>query len=72
LEDHEDCFCFLRRAEDQTCLVVLNYSENAQTLAFDLDRAPSRLLFSTQERADAGDLSALAIAPFEIYIAALT
>jgi alpha-glucosidase len=72
LEDHEDCFCFLRRAEDQTCLVVLNYSENAQTLAFELDRAPSRLLFSTQERADAGDLSALAIAPFEIYIAALT
>ena len=71
LEDHADCLCFLRQTEGQTCLVVLNYSENAHTLTFDLGRAPARLLFSTQERAEAGDLSALTIAPFEVYIVAL-
>jgi alpha-glucosidase len=71
LEDHADCLCFLRSTDEQTCLVVLNFSENAHTLTFDLDRAPSRLLFSTQKRADAGDLSALTIAPFEVYIAEL-
>ncbi len=69
LENHADCLCFLRSTDDQTCLVVLNYSENAQTLAFDLDGSPSRLLFSTADRSDAGDLSALTLAPFEIYIA---
>ncbi len=71
LEDHADCLCFLRQTEGQTCLVVLNYSENAHTLAFDLDCVPSHLLFSTQDRADAGELSALTIAPFEVYIAEL-
>jgi len=71
LEDHADCLCFLRHTEAQTCLVVLNYSETAHTLAFDLDNAPSRLLFSSADRPDAGDLSALTIAPFEIYIAEL-
>jgi alpha-glucosidase len=71
LENHADCVCFLRSTDAQTCLVVLNYSENAQTLAFDLDGSPSRLIFSTENRPDAGDLSALTIAPFEIYIAEL-
>ncbi|MGC9396926.1 MAG: glycoside hydrolase family 13 protein [Anaerolineae bacterium] len=71
LEDHEDCLCFLRHTETQTYLVVLNFSETAQTLAFDLDRTPSELLFSTADRVDVGDLSALAISPFEIYIAEL-
>jgi alpha-glucosidase len=72
LEDHEDCLCFLRSTDDQTCLVVLNFSENTHTLTFDLDCASSRLLFSTQDRANEGNLSALTIAPFEIYIAELS
>ncbi len=71
LEDHADCLCFLRQTEGQTCLVVLNYSDEAHTLAFDLDGSPARLIFSTQDRSDGGALSALAISPFEIYIAEL-
>jgi len=72
LEDHADCLCFLRQTEGQTCLVALNYSEDAQTLALDLDGSPSRLIFSTEDRSDAGDLFALTLAPFEIYIAELS
>ncbi len=71
LEEHADCLCFLRQTEGQTCLVALNYSDKAHTLAFDLDGSPARLIFSTEARSDAGDLSALTLAPFEIYIAEL-
>jgi len=71
LEDHADCLCFLRQTESQTCLVALNYSDETHTLDFEFDRSPSRLLFSTTDRTDPGDLSALTIAPFEIYIAEL-
>ena len=71
LEDHADCLCFLRHTEGQTCLVVLNYSDEAHTLAFDLDGSPPRLIFSTTARSDAGNLSALTLAPFEIYIVEL-
>jgi alpha-glucosidase len=71
-EDAEDYLAFLRSTPEQTCLVVLNYSENAHTLAFDLDKAAKRLVFSSREREDgAGDLAALALAPFEVYIAEL-
>lgn len=68
LEDHAACFCFLRAMEGQTCLVALNFSAEAQTLAFEgLD--VKRLLFSSEKRENAGDLHALAVAPFEIFIA---
>ncbi len=68
LEDHTACFCFLRAMEGQTCLVALNFSAEAHTLAFEgLD--VRRLLFSSEKRENAGDLHALAVAPFEIYIA---
>ncbi|MEJ5311914.1 MAG: alpha-glucosidase [Anaerolineae bacterium] len=71
LEDHADCLCFLRQTEGQTCLVVLNYSDEAHTLTFDLNGSPARLIFSSADRTDAGDLSGLTLAPFEIYIAEL-
>ncbi len=80
-EEAEDYLAFLRSTSGlrsrpgQTCLIVLNFSEEAHTLAFDgdviqpLDPEPACLVFSSEERANAGDLSALEIAPFEIYIA---
>ena len=63
----------------QTCLVVLNMSAQAHTLNFDgstelaevLDARIARLVFSSHTRGDTDDLSQLAIAPFEIYIAEL-
>ncbi|RLC89309.1 MAG: alpha-glucosidase [Chloroflexi bacterium] len=70
-EEAEDYFAFLRETEEQTCLVVLNYSDRAHTLSFDLGEGRvARLIFSNRERlAVEGDLAALDIAPFETYIA---
>ena len=71
-EDAEDYLAFLRSsgAEGQACLVVLNMSDQARTLSFDLDAHTARLVFSSHARdGDTDDLSQLTIAPFEIYIA---
>jgi alpha-glucosidase len=70
-EEAEDYIAFLRGTPEQTCLVVLNFSEKAHTLAFDLDKEAAGLVFSSAERADGDDPSELEIAPFEIYIAEL-
>jgi len=70
----EDCFAFLREdaASGQSCLVVLNFSPEAQKVAFDLgDRRP-RLRYSNVDRAgQAPALDRLTLAPFEIFIADL-
>jgi alpha-glucosidase len=74
---HEDAagyLAFLRRsrAVDQVCLVVLNFSDQAHTLRFDLKAEAVRLRFSSRVRdGDSDDLSQLSIAPFEIYIGEL-
>ena len=73
--ESENYFAFLREdaASEQSCLVVLNFSPEAQTVAFDLgDRRP-RLRYSNVDRAEqtlAPDR--LMLAPFEIFIADLT
>jgi len=70
-EDAEDYLAFLRsdEADGQTCLVVLNMSDRAHTLSFDLDAHRARLVFSSHtRRGDGDDLSQLQIAPFEVYI----
>ena len=78
-EEAEDYLAFLRSCSKQTCLVVLNMSDQAHTLRFDgstglaevLDAHTARTVFSSHTRGDRrrDDLSQLAIAPFEIYIA---
>jgi alpha-glucosidase len=70
LEANEDVLAFLRRSEEQTCLVVLNFSEQTHTLAFDLSEAAdeAQTIFSNRDRADATSLAAFEIAPFEIYV----
>ncbi|MCK4471406.1 MAG: alpha-glucosidase C-terminal domain-containing protein, partial [Anaerolineae bacterium] len=76
-EEAEDYLAFLRSCSEQTCLVVLNMSDQAHTLNFDgstglaevLDAHTTHPIFSSHTRGDRDDLSQLAIAPFEIYIA---
>ena len=72
-EEAEDYLAFLRSCSEQTCLVVLNMSDQAHTLNFDgstgLNAHTARTVFSSHTRGDRDDLSQLAIAPFEIYIA---
>jgi len=72
LETCADCLCFLRTTQDQRCVVVLNFSDASHTLDLGLDAAPSRLLFSSGSLVRAGDLRALQITPYEIYVAELS
>ena len=59
-------------ADQQTCLVVLNFSAKGHTLSFDLAAETARLIFSSHKRAsERDDLARIALAPFEIYIAEL-
>ena len=58
---------------EQTCLVVLNFADTAQTVIFDLPHRQPHLLFSSRARADHPlALEWLTLAPFEILIAELT
>jgi alpha-glucosidase len=75
LHQHSDAYmAFMRydEASGQSCLVVLNFSHQAQTLVFDLPRRQPRLLFSSETR-DGQPLALdwLALAPFEVLIAEL-
>ncbi len=70
-EDAEAYVAFLRTTEDQTCLVVLNYSDEAHTLSFDVDEDLASLVISTRQRPATADPTALEITPFEVYVAEL-
>lgn len=70
----EAYLAFLRQDGDtgQTCLVVLNFTDQVQTAGFDLGARQARLLFSNQERSDQPlALDRLTLRPFEIFIAEL-
>jgi alpha-glucosidase len=77
--DSEDYFAFLRREAQisdfsgkSDILVVLNMSDQAQVLTFELAAPRACCLFSTHERANASeDLSALKLQPFEAFIGEL-
>jgi alpha-glucosidase len=71
LEDSEDTFAFLRSRADQRCLVVLNYSDQAQSLKLPLDTTEGKLVFSQFKRDGKIELTHLDVAPFEILIAAI-
>jgi alpha-glucosidase len=67
-------FAFLRRSaiSGQTCLVVLNLSDQEHQAGFDLDSNTARCLFSTHmSEGETLSLDALKIRPFEIFIGEL-
>jgi alpha-glucosidase len=71
-QDH--CLAFLRRNSEQTCLVVLNVSDQPHTLDLRSLITPhvttARPIFACQARdCQRDDLSHLDIAPYEVYIA---
>ena len=71
--DSEAYLAFVRRdeASGHACLVILNFSDEAQSAIFDLG-APARPLFSSHGRPEQPlDLGWLTLAPFEILIAEL-
>ncbi|MCW5850516.1 MAG: alpha-glucosidase [Anaerolineae bacterium] len=70
----QDYLAFLRRDEmsGQTCLVVLNFSDEGQTVIFDLPDQRPRLLFSSAGREDESlALDWLTLASFEVLIVEL-
>jgi alpha-glucosidase len=68
----EEYFAFLRTTPQQTCLVVLNLSEQPQILDFSAQAPRARRLYASAEQA-AGmdDLSVLQVQPFGFYIGEL-
>jgi alpha-glucosidase len=73
-ETAEDYLAFLRQsdADRQTCLVVLNMSDRSPSVNLALASHSARCLFSTHRPAgETQDLSALKLAPFEVYISEL-
>jgi hypothetical protein len=71
-EDAQDYLAFLRRTEEQTCLVVLNMSERPQAAHFDLPFDKVACLFSSREREGAVlDVAELHLRPFEVFIGQL-
>jgi alpha-glucosidase len=70
----EDTIAFVRHdaSSAQTCLVVLNFSSEPQTLRFEFGGQQAQVLFSSHPRADQIlVLDQVEIAPFEVLIAAL-
>jgi alpha-glucosidase len=70
----EAYLAFLRRspAEDQICVVVLNYSDEAVTVKLEVPPGSARCLFATSAQpGETQDLSALTIGPFGLYVGAL-
>lgn len=64
---------FLRRTREQTCLIVLNFSERTQQVCLELDLGITRELFSSHRRdTDVDTLTGLRLSPFEVYIAELS
>jgi alpha-glucosidase len=68
-EDMDDYLAFLRSTGQQSCLVVLNYSDKAHTLAFDVGTDQTKVVFSSETRGETANLQTLVLAPFEIFIA---
>lgn len=76
LDQHSEAYiAFLRRdaSTGQTCLVILNFSHEEQTITFDLGDKQPRLLFSSHTCDDQSlALDWLTLMPFEIVITELT
>ncbi len=72
-EDAENYFAFLRHTDDpqQTCLVILNLSDQAHVLQFD-EAQQVTCLFSTHKTVNEKiQLTDLPLAPFEVFIGEL-
>ena len=68
----EDFLSFLRSTSTQRCLVVLNYSNQPQTISFDFDTPIGELIYSNANCDTTVNLTALELAPYEILLVKLT
>jgi glycosidase len=64
-EEQNDYLAFLRKSDDQTCLVLLNFSEHTATVEYSIIGGP---LYSSQGRGWEINTAGLSLAPFEILI----
>jgi alpha-glucosidase len=73
LEESQQCLAFLRSSPDdgQTCLVVLNMSDQPQSVRPVPGARTGYMLFSSSKRSRKVRLSPLSLSPFEVLIAEL-
>jgi alpha-glucosidase len=63
-------FAFLRHTQDQTVLVVLNYSNQRRKLSFTIPgKQTARIIFSSSSRENRESLEKVHLAPYEVLIA---
>ncbi len=65
----EDYLAFTRTTDEQTCLVILNMSDQTHTLDFDPAWQELDVIFSSHKRSVGGSAASVEIQPFEVYIA---
>ncbi|MFQ5614990.1 MAG: alpha-glucosidase [Anaerolineales bacterium] len=68
-ENSEEYLAFMRAGADQRCLVILNFSDQPQSVSFKLGSPTGNVVFSNRERDGTVNLTKLDIAPFEIFVA---
>jgi alpha-glucosidase len=70
LQESRDCLAFLRTSpgDGQSCLIVLNMSDQPQTICPECGSDAGRLLFSTCEREHRVDVCPMVLTPLEIVI----
>jgi alpha-glucosidase len=74
-ETSNEYFAFTRHSADpgQTCLVVLNLSDKAQSIKFEMQGRSARCLFSTHKpENESFSLGVLEMAPFEVFVGELS
>ncbi len=60
----EDCYCFLRQAEDQTMVICLNFSSQQRQISLS-DLGQPQLLFSTSRDVAGAENRSVTLEPFE-------
>lgn len=68
LEDSQDYLAYLRILPEQTCLVLLNFSEKNQRVKLPESIARARCLFSSHRSPCEMEAESLLLAPFEVWI----
>ena len=71
-KESDEYFAFLRTTDEQTLLVVLNYSTERQEIKYDLPQKSAQIIFSSIKREKSEESARqFTVGAFEVYIAEL-
>ena len=66
--ESERYLAFIRRTDRQRCLVILNFSNQTESLTFSLGTKEGKVVYSNYLRDESADLCKVNLSPFEILI----